>query len=330
MNQIVLTLILLVPAADSDAVSSQQLKDAVQRSVPFLETRGQEWIDEKKCISCHQVPFMLWSLREAQQHGLTVDEAKLNKTFDWALDLKHWAAEVDETKFDEQAMAEKNIDSLYQLLLAADYADKPDPPAWTAAYQAHLRKWQQPDGSWKACGQLPTQKRPASESTEVTSMFSLLALAREGAADESLRATIQRTREFIEKAPPGESSEWWAVRLLFERRFGEKDQAEKLLGELLNHQHGDGGWGWLIDEESDALATGVVLYALSREHSEQTAAAIGRAHRFLVRTQQTDGSWIVKSTQRRHKDAVKPTSTYWGTAWAAIGILKTLPDQSAP
>jgi squalene-hopene/tetraprenyl-beta-curcumene cyclase len=314
--------------AGGDRPDAVQLRAVAQRSVPFLETRGQEWIDERNCVSCHQVPFMLWSLREAQQHGLAVDEAKLRDTFAWSVDMKHWAASVDEAKFSEQTVADGNIDSLYQLIFAAGYAGEkelPQSPEWVKSYAAHLVKRQQADGSWKACGQFPTQKRPARESTEASTMWTLLALAPQDEPEDALKEQIQRAREALAKAEPGKSSEWWALRLLVERRYGEKSRADELLAELLGKQRDDGGWGWLVEQDSDALATGFVLYALRGEEDEKSRAAIGRAHKFLVDTQQDDGSWKVASTQARHKGAVKPTTIYWGTAWAVIGILSTLP-----
>ena len=135
---------------------------------------------------------------------------------------------------------------------------------------------------------------------------------------------ITAAKKFMDEAKPGQSSEWWAVRLLFEQRFGSPEREAELRTELLSKQHEDGGWGWLTDNRSDALGTGIVLFALS--HKPQAAtAAIEKARRFLLDTQEEDGSWIVPSTLKRAKGSVKETSTYWGTAWAVIGLARTQP-----
>lgn len=68
------------PTRDSDAA----VRAAIERSLPFLEKEGVAWMDERGCMSCHHVPFMLWSHRAAQSHGLTVDAKKLAEWDQWA------------------------------------------------------------------------------------------------------------------------------------------------------------------------------------------------------------------------------------------------------
>lgn len=319
---VALSLLLSVPAADADQPTAEQLRAAVQRSVPYLESRGQEWIEERNCVSCHQVPYMLWSLRSAQEHGLKLDEAKLRETFDWAADIKHFAADVDDVKFDEKDTAGRNVDTLYTLLLARGDSPNAEIPAWANSFESYLVGLQQKDGSWKPCGQLPGQRRPVPETTVVATIWALLALDKSAPRDE-LKKKVEAARNLFDKAKPGQSAEWWAVRLMFERRFGDAQQADALLAQLKKLQHEDGGWGWLVSEDSDALATGIVLYAL--RHEQDVGPVVGRAQKFLLATQQKNGSWRVPSTLQRFNGAEKPTSTYLGTAWAAIGILNTLP-----
>ena len=64
--------------------------DAVQRAVPFLMSEGTKWIDEKKCISCHMVPFMLWSLTEAEAAGAKVPDGEFRARTQWSLDDAHY------------------------------------------------------------------------------------------------------------------------------------------------------------------------------------------------------------------------------------------------
>jgi hypothetical protein len=67
------------PTDDSDAA----VREAVSRSLPFLEKEGMAWMDERGCMSCHHVPFLLWSHRAAQSHGLAVDAGKLAEWDEW-------------------------------------------------------------------------------------------------------------------------------------------------------------------------------------------------------------------------------------------------------
>jgi hypothetical protein len=45
-------------------------------------------------------------------------------------------------------------------------------------------------------------------------------------------------------------------------------------------------------------------------------SAVQRAQSFLVKTQQKDGSWAVGGRN----------VTYFGSAWAAIGLMRSLPE----
>lgn len=325
----VVSLLVASPTADAAAkpVSADDVRGAVARSVPFLESRGQAWIDERQCVSCHQVPFMVWGLQEARRSGAAVDRQKLSETRAWAVDWRNWSAPANREKTDEPQAVAGNVDTMYQLLLGRPYGSDVGTPEWASRFARDLLAAQQAEGSWKACGQLPLQNRPARETTEVTTMWALLALAPLASSQDDWPQKLSSTRKWLDQGGADESresTEWWAVRLLWERRFGASEKAAEMRKQLLARQHDDGGWGWLADSPSDALGTGIALYALSQD-KDDAAAAIRRAQRFLLDTQQKDGSWTVPSTLKRATGGVKATSTYWGTAWAVIGLVRTMP-----
>lgn len=327
MNLLLLVSLLVAAPADGLQVDvpAKAVHDAVSRSVPFLQSEGQAWIENRKCVSCHQVPFMVWSLNEARGIGVKVDEVKLDETAAWAVDWQNWTAPKNREETDQAKAEAGNIDTMYQLLLSSYYTSSDTSKDWAAAYDTALVKNQQEDGSWKACGQLPTQDRPVRETNEVTTMWTLLALEPRSADLPNWNEKLSTAKQYLAEAKPGQSSEWWAVRMLFEQRFGSPEKAEQLKKELLSKQHEDGGWGWLLEKPSDALGTGIVMFALSHEPQEADAEAIERTRRFLLDTQQDDGSWTVPSTLKRAKGKPKETSTYWGTAWAVIGLVRTQP-----
>jgi hypothetical protein len=60
------------------------VRDAVARSLPFLEKEGVAWMDERMCMSCHHVPLLLWTHRAARARGLSVDAKKLAEWDGWS------------------------------------------------------------------------------------------------------------------------------------------------------------------------------------------------------------------------------------------------------
>src|SRR5262249_48573569 len=135
---------------------------------------------------------------------------------------------------------------------------------------------------------------------------------------------------------PDTLNERLVLRLLVARKFGKPKDADGRLEELLARQAADGGWSANPEQHqpSDAFATGQSLYALclAGGGDEKVKAAVERACKFLLTKQEKNGSWTVPSTAF-HPPSSKPgrdkrtdaVYTYWGTAWATLGLLHTLP-----
>jgi squalene-hopene/tetraprenyl-beta-curcumene cyclase len=284
-----------------------EIRQAVERTLPYLEEHGVAWIDKFQCTSCHQVPVMIWTYHAAAERGLEVDGGKLDEWDGWVL-------------ADVRGKNSNNSDGMAQLILGRPAAT--DARSSEYAGLANLvAGHQRGDGSWHAGGQLPDQRRPQEETHRVSTAWAVLALASVDEPGEVLGRGRARVEEWLDE--DGESHEWLVVRLLYVHRFGDEARERDLLARLLEEQHADGGWGWLRGEASDAFATGQGLYALALLGRPSDDPAVLRARRFLVDTQEADGSWAVRSTLE-DGEGVTPTSRYWGTGWAAIGLLSTL------
>ena len=46
----------------------EQARAAIERSLPFIEKVGSEWIKNHDCNSCHVVAFQVWSHSAAAAH----------------------------------------------------------------------------------------------------------------------------------------------------------------------------------------------------------------------------------------------------------------------
>jgi squalene-hopene/tetraprenyl-beta-curcumene cyclase len=306
--------------------AAAQVKATVAKSLPFIEREGVAWMEGKKCLSCHHTSFVVWSLNRSAAGGLAVDSAKLTEWQEWAVDWKHYGSQAQHVQ-GEKALVTGSPDNVAQMLLGRRPAGEGGEPAWVAFFAQCLADAQTADGSWTPGGQLPSQKRPKRETQEVSTMWAILALLSIKDEAGAFRPRIDKAKEWLGSETAGKSSEWWAARLLVERALGETTQADSRRKALLERQRADGGWGWLCDDESDALGTGIVLYALARDGVAANDPAIERARAFLVQTQRDDGSWAVKGTKENKKDKVEPTSVFWGTCWAAIGLLESLPQE---
>jgi hypothetical protein len=307
------------------------VRKAVERGLPYLEEGGVSWMARRGptnrdgCVSCHRVAFMIWSHNEARGRGFAVDGKKIGEWTRWSLE-----------KMLARGKEGGGLDTMSQVILARDRSIPwPDKPAEKREGADHLQTlWeyiverQKEDGSWSPEGQLTSPP-------EVTTRWALLALASRDGSGEASMASRQRASAYLNKSQPDESTEALLLRLLVERRFGEPSRAAELREELLRRQNPDGGWAYQKGgRSSDAFATGQALYALSEEGLKADMLTVQRGWQFLLRTQREDGSWVVPTSaihigkgQRTTDDWIKKTDeiyTYWGSAWATIGLLYTL------
>jgi squalene-hopene/tetraprenyl-beta-curcumene cyclase len=308
--------------------TAAQVKTTVAKSLPFIQREGVAWMEGKKCLSCHHTSFMVWSLNRSAAGGLDVDRAKLTEWQTWATDWKHYGSQAQHVQ-GEKALVTGSPDTVAQMLLGREPPGEGGEPAWVTSFAQCLADAQTADGSWTPGGQLPGQKRPKRETQEVSTMWAMLALFTVKDEAGEFRPRIDKARQWLGSETNGKSSEWWAARLLVERAIGESTQADSRRKALLERQRADGGWGWLTGDESDALGTGIVLYALAQDGVPANDPAIAKARAFLVQTQRDDGSWAVKGTKENKKDKVEATSVFWGTNWAAIGLMESLANDSA-
>jgi hypothetical protein len=197
---------------------------------------------------------------------------------------------------------------------------------------------QRGDGSWKPGGQFTVMQRGELADVKANSArILLLALATQSADQPLTDAAREKAEALLEKDGPAKTVETLVYRMLYARRFGNPEEVANLRAEILKLQHADGGWGWMISEEhSDSLPTGEVLYVLQREPETTATEAIGRGRRWLLDQQREDGGWSIDITRFSKLDRSAPAKaksfkdatgiyTFWGSAWATIGLLEGLP-----
>ena len=314
VNRIFLVVVIILSCtqfARAQQEEPRSLKQSIESAIPYIQQNAQVWIDQKKCVSCHQIPFGLWSTQVAKNAGHKIDEELFQKQSKWALEFCDSNLNTKTMKRDGAG-----TDTIYQMLLSGIAATEPDT---TDSLAALLTTLQEPDGSFKPAGQLPTQKRPVLETTHVSTGWAAImyndigSKPYQGTADNALKYSMDDFR--------GDSTEWLAVKSILDHQRQSKTESVAL-ARLLESQQDDGGWGWDHTSSSDAFATGVALYALSRCGGTYQDV-IDEARTFLIRTQSDDGNWIVPSTKKARNNKPNATSNYWGTCWAVIGLIST-------
>ncbi len=293
-------------------------RKAIERSLPYLERDGFAWMegriaiqDGQACVSCHQVPFALWSLTEARRRGIAPVESKVDKLYAEAVGFLSRPGKA-------------RVMSLAPIVLGRD-AEGGLGDAWNALLQSDLNP-QKPAGHWQAKGQFPQQNRDVAESDAIATMWTMLAIASFAAIDESDQARLDLAMSWVEANDYGESNEWLLTRLLLDHEFDAPGGSKARVQELLRLQNADGGWSWLPGDESNAYSTGQSLYALSRTGLAPDHTVVQKAVDYLLRAQRADGTWFVDSelTSATGSEAKDYVYTYWGTAWAVIGLARTL------
>jgi squalene-hopene/tetraprenyl-beta-curcumene cyclase len=302
------------------ASTSAEVRRSVERGLGFLAKEGVAWMQEQKCIACHHGAFLLWSHNEARRRGFAVDAAKLDSWTDQALDL-YLNNEKDRREKKKGAVESSNL-----LLGQVDRpaAEDKKPSRWKAVADLLINS-QQPNGSWKYEGQ--GQKRPDAEADEATSLWAALALTSVEKQDPDYPKARDRALTWLKDVRTGDSTELAVVRLLLELRFGEAARSQALAKELISRQNADGSWSWAKGWRSDAFATGQALYALSKTGLARDDPAVARGVKFLLDGQRPNGSWYAPTKKPTAKD--NPIAVYWGSAWATIGLLQTLPEEPA-
>jgi mono/diheme cytochrome c family protein len=156
---------------------------------------------------------------------------------------------------------------------------------------------------------------------------------------EEFAASIERARRWLRTARPQRSEEA-CFQLLGLHWAGETAETMTAPIESLRHlQRDDGGWAQLPTLGSDAYATGQALYALAQFLKDPMAdPAWRRGLRFLLETQEEDGTWHVarrafpfqptmKSGFPHHRDSWISAAA---TSWAVLALTYAAPVGAAP
>jgi hypothetical protein len=207
--------------------------------------------------------------------------------------------------------------------------------AYTDAVVRLMKATQLADGSWSSNESRRPPMAVGEFQAAALAIYSIKHYAPAG--DEAgYERTITRAVAWLKQANPVLTQDR-AFHLLGLAWGGARPDAASVKA-LAAMQRADGGWSQLAETESDAYATGQVLYALNTAGAMSASDPIYRKGvDYLLRTQAEDGTWLVKTRAiwlqpyfesgfPYAKDQFISTA---GTAWAAMALAAAQPPPIA-
>jgi hypothetical protein len=306
------------------ASDGPMVRQSVEKALGLLLKSGTEFAKVSGCTSCHNqsLPQMAYTL--ARQRGFQIDPQ--------IADNQKKRVVAMFTNYRKHMLAGKEnipnpaVSVTYSLIGLAAEGYTPDE---TTDAMAHLVSVQQEeDGSFRTF-----QARPPIESNKISATsLSIRALQSYGKDSEP---QIRRALAWLRTASARTNEERSMKLLGLHWANAAPKDLQTAARVLLADQRPDGGWAQLPTLESDAYATGQALVALlSAGQLRVDDAACQRAMNFLLRTQNPDGSWLVRSRVfpfQPYKESGFPHGKHqWisasGTSWAAMALTLTLPE----
>jgi ankyrin repeat protein len=310
-------------------IEAAELRAASAKAIKLIQQSQAVWARKETCNSCHHQLLPQIPIKLAREQGVPLDEKIARDTtanvFAYLKDLDAVVQGYDhiEVVFDSWE-------------LVAAHAAGVRPSLSTSAQAQLIASRQLSDGSWPTIDERPPQSYSPFTATAVCAQAVRNYMPEQFKGEKESR--LRRAREWLLNARP-RTSEERTLQLLGLRWTGADERVVKNAArQLLSEQREDGGWSQLPALASDAYATGEVLAALHDAAGTPTSdPAYQRGVRFLLKAQEPDGSWHIKS--RLHPPApVSPPYFETGfpyqhdqfisamaTSWAATALLHALP-----
>ncbi|HUS06725.1 MAG TPA: prenyltransferase/squalene oxidase repeat-containing protein, partial [Bryobacteraceae bacterium] len=210
------------------------------------------------------------------------------------------------------------------------------PDANTDAVVCNIAAQQHADGGWHGGGLARAPMSDGDIGRTATAIRAIRAFGFPGRKAE-FDHRIERARRWLEAAVPRYNEDRNAQLLGLKWADADPSLIRKLARELMAEQRADGGWAQNARLESDAYATGQVLYTLNQAAGISASdEAYQRGVKYLLKTQLPDGSWHVKSRavkfQPYFQSGFPHDHDQWisasATAWATGALALALPARS--
>ncbi len=300
----------LAHAQPSDPVPSADIRTAVEKALPALQKAGPVFAKKNGCISCHHQALPLQATAMAAQRSYN---------YDHSLDDEQMASILKVIEPAQEVLAEGSdvipqISATGGYILMALHDQGYQPNELTAAVVHNIAMKQRPDGSWTGFATRPPIAGGDIRETALA-VRGIDLYAPPGRRVE-MNQRIAKARAFLLKAQPTTQEESIARLMGLAWAGSAPSELRDAANSVLTMQRPDGGWAQLNTRDSDAYATGEALFALHRAGVLTTDDdAYQRGLRFLLNTQEEDGSWHVKTRAYPFQPLIDTTYPHGRDQW---------------
>jgi squalene-hopene cyclase-like protein len=312
-------------AADESRASE---REAIQRSIGLLEASARQW--HADCVSCHHHSLEVITVNAARVQHIVVDDAFLR---DQQGSIQQALARSRQKMMEAMNATQRPVTPVspnpamifgYSLFALAETQVATGEATETAVRYLSLR--QEPAGNWQSM----VKQRPPFEASDFAATALMIKVEREYARGKLADKQIAIARRWLMNTKAADTEDL-TFRLLG-LRWANASRAEvRGAGrKLLALQRPDGGWPQTRGSVSDAYASGEALAGLRAAGVIQNdTPAFRHGIAFLLSTQQSDGSWHVKSRAQpiqKYFETGFPYGkdqfiSYTATCWATLALL---------
>jgi ankyrin repeat protein len=322
----------------ANAGPEKTARAAIDASLPLMQRSMRVFMSRTGCVSCHQEGIGRMATGLALERGFSIDtplaREQVKRISGMFTELRplHLRAIQDPRAMKDVPFTEVNeLTPSYGYALAGMAAHKQPANLTLSAAALVLARQQAGDGHW----QFFFHRVPLQSSYFTMTALAIRAMKAYAPKDRAgeIAQRIARAKRWLLTAP-AETTENRASRLLGLKWAGASlEEERKTIEELRAGQRPDGGWAELAGMRSDAYATGQALFALNQAGGVAvTDPVYQQGVRFLLQTQDDDGSWFLNKRAipaNDYFDAEFPHgqsqyASFSATCWATMALMLTV------